>query len=437
MGHEPNMTDTLLAEPLAIAGGKPVIAQPLPPDVTIGEAEAEAAMRTFRRGSLSAFYGSWGPEFLGGEEVKAFEAEWGARFGIEHVVSVNSATSGLIAAMGAIGLSPGDEVIVPPYTMSATAMAPLFYGGIPVFADIEPDTFCLDPASVVSLITDKTRAILAVNIFGHPARLAELAALAKRHGLYLIEDNAQGPLASENGAYAGTVGDIGVFSLNYHKHIHTGEGGMCVTHNADLARRLQAIRNHAENVWEQAGIADPVNMVGQNYRLTEMQAAVGRCQLAKIDEEVGRRQRLAEHLSDGLRDLEGLTVPQVREGCRHVYYVWTMKVDEAALGVSRADFSAALAAEGFPHGVGYLRPLYMLPVFQKRVAFGRDGWPFTLTDRQYHEGLCPVAEDMYRHQVILFEPCAWRVDAELADRLVMAVRKVHARRHEIAAARGA
>ncbi len=425
------MDETLLNERLALAGGEPVIDAPLPPDVTIGDAEAEAAMRAFRRGSLSAFYGSWGPEFLGGEEVRAFEAAWGAKFGAEHVVSVNSATSGLIAALGAVGLSPGDEVIVPPYTMSATAMAPLFYGGIPVFADIEPDTFCLDPASVAAAITPKTRAILVVNLFGHPARLAELAALAKAHGLALIEDNAQGPLASEHGAYAGTVGHIGIFSLNYHKHIHTGEGGMCVTRDADLALRLQAIRNHAENIAGPAGITDLANMIGQNYRMTEMSAAVGRTQLDKIEGEVGRRQKLAEHLSRGVAGLEGLTVPVVRQGCRHVFYVWALRVNAAKLGVSRAQFSAALAAEGFPHSTGYVEPLYMLPAFQKRMAIGRDGWPFTLTDRQYHRGLCPVAERMYDEELVLFEPCAWQVDDVLADRLVMAIRKVHARRFDI------
>lgn len=425
------MNHVIRNDRLAILGGDPTIDGPLPPDQTIGQDEAKAVMRAFERGSLSAFYGSWGPEFLGGEEVQSFEKEWGERFGIEHVVSVNSATSGLYAALGAIGLSPGDEVIVPPYTMSATVMGPLIYGGIPVFVDIEPDTFCLDVAKVEAAITEKTRAILVVNLFGHPARLKELAALAKARGIYLIEDNAQGPLASEDGAFAGTVGDIGVFSLNYHKHIHTGEGGMCVTRNPELALRMQAIRNHAENIAGPAGITDLTNMVGFNYRMTELSAAVGRTQLDKIEAEVSRRQRLAECLSAGLQGLEGLTVPHVRPDCRHVYYVWALRLDEEKLGVSRADFSAALAAEGFPHSTGYLRPLYMLPLFQNRIAIGRDGWPFTLTDRQYGKGLCPVAEHMYERELVLFEPCAYRVDEALADRLVLAVRKVHAQRHSI------
>jgi dTDP-4-amino-4,6-dideoxygalactose transaminase len=400
-------------------------------DNTIGAEELEAVRQVFARGSLSGFYGSWGEQFLGGQAVRAFEAAWAEKFRIPFAVTVNSATSGLFAAVGALGISPGDEVIVPPFTMSATAMAPLIYGGIPVFADIEPQTFCLDVDAVRAAITPRTKAIIAVNLFGHASELAKLAQLAHRHGLSLIEDNAQAPIATEGDRYAGTVGDIGVFSLNYHKHIHTGEGGVCVTRDPQLALRLQAIRNHAENIVDPAQIRDPVNMVGFNYRMTEMSAAVGLAQLAKVESEVGRRQRVAEQLSAGLRDLDGITVPIVRPGCRHVYYVWAARFDAERLGVSRADFSAALSAEGVPHFVGYTRPLYLLPVFQQRIAFGRNGWPFTLTDRRYESGLCPTAERMYDHELICYETCAHRVDDATANQLIDAVRKVYERRHEI------
>jgi perosamine synthetase len=402
------MTQSKIDVKLALHGGQPAIHCPLPADSTIGDAEFDAVRRVFQNGSLSGFYGSWGKEFLGGVEVKQFERAWAERFCIPHVVSVNSATSGLYAAMGALGISPGDEVIVPPLTMSASVMAPLIYGGIPVFVDIEPETFCLDVAKVAAAITPRTRAIIAVNLFGHPARLHELASLARTSGIALVEDNAQGPLASESGSYAGTVGDIGVFSLNYHKHIHTGEGGMCVTRDPGLALRLQAIRNHAENIVAPAEIGDPVNMIGFNYRMTEMSAAVGIAQLDRIETEVSRRQRLAEGLSAGLAGLEGVTPPMVRTACRHVYYVW---------------------AEGFPHFVGYVKPLYMLPVFQKRVAIGRNGWPFTLSDRQYFKGLCPVAERMYESELLCFETCAFRIDDQLLADLIAAFRKVHANRH--------
>ena len=333
--------------------------------------------------------------------------------------------------MAAIGISPGDEVIVPPFTMSATVMAPLVYGGIPVFADIDPETFCLDVDAVRKAISSKTKAIIVVNLFGHPANLIQLSLLAKEHGIVLIEDNAQGPLASEDGRYAGTIGDIGVFSLNYHKHIHCGEGGMCVTHNPDLALRLQAIRNHAENIIEPAKIHDLTNMIGFNFRLTELSAAIGIEQLKKAEVEVDRRQKLAEALSEGVKDLEGLTVPVVKSGCRHVYYVWSLRINESILGITREAFSDALAAEGFPHFLGYVQPLYMLPIFQQKIAVGRDGWPFTLTDRSYDKGICPVAERMYEKELLCFETCAFRVDKDGINQLVEAIRKVHMNRHLI------
>jgi len=384
-----------------------------------------------RSGCLSAFYGSWGDEFLGGPQVKAFEAAWAARFRVPHAVSMNSATSGLMAAMGAIGIGPGDEVIVPPYTMSATAMAPLIYGGIPVFADIDPETFCLDIGEVERAITPRTKAIIAVNLFGHPAPLARLRALADSHGLKLVEDNAQSPLAEENGRLAGTVGHIGVFSLNYHKHVHTGEGGMCVTADADLALRLQLLRNHGENIVEPVGMKDISNMVGFNFRMTELSAAVGLAQLAKIDAHVSTREAVATTLTAGLRGLEGVTVPAVRTGCRHVHYLWCPRLDEAILGISRERFSAALAAEGFPHFNGYVRPLYMLPVFQKRIAIGSAGHPFNLWKGKYEAGACPVAERMHYRELLCFETCMHQIDHAAAGALAEAFRKVHRHRKDL------
>jgi perosamine synthetase len=416
---------------LAIFGGAPALAEPLSKYRSVGERERQAVIEVIDSGCLSGFYGDWGPEFLGGPKVQAFEAAWSKQFACAHTVSVNSATSGLFAAVGAANVGPGDEVIVPPYTMSATAMAPLVYGGIPVFVDIEPETYCLDPELVRQAIGPRTRAIIVVNLFGHPAQLAELRALADQHGLILIEDNAQGPLAMEGGKYAGTIGDIGIFSLNYHKHIHTGEGGMCVTDDEILARRLQAVRNHGENVIGVAELGDFSNIVGFNYRMTELSAAVGLAQLSDAERHVMTRQGLAEALSEGLADLEGVTVPTVRDGCRHVYYTWSARLDAATLGVSRETFCRALLAEGFPIYAGYVKPLYELPVFQQRRAFGRDGYPFNLTERQYHEGLCPVAERMHNHELVFFETCAFDVGDQQLEELIAAFRKVHANRHEL------
>jgi len=410
---------------LALLGGRPTLDRPLPVYPSIGQAEIDAVMTVMKSGTLSGFYGSPGPNFMGGTTVKALEAAWCRRYGSKHAISVNSATSGLQAALGAVGIGPGDEVIVPPYTMSATVVAPLIWGGIPVFADIEADSFCIDPSSVRANLTPRTKAILAVNLFGHPARLAELRQIADQNGLWLIEDNAQAPLSHEHGRTCGTIGHIGVFSLNYHKHIHSGEGGVCVTDDDALAQRLALIRNHGENLVETLKLADSTNIVGFNIRMTELSAAVALAQLDRVEEHVERRERVAQTLTEGTKDLAGWTPPAVREGCRHNYYMWTVRYDENKVGVSRATFAKALQAEGVPIAAGYVAPLYWLPMFQRRVAIGDKGFPFNLTNRSYAKGLCPVVERMYEREVIQYQPPSWDVDADLAERLAAAIRKVH------------
>ena len=410
---------------LAILGGPPVINTPLKPYPSIGDEEISAVNAVMKSGCLSGFYGSPGQQYYGGEIVRKFEAAWCERYGVKHAISVNSATSGLQAALGAIGISPGDEVIVPPYTMSATVVSPLIWGGIPVFVDINPNTFCLDIDQVKQAITPKTRAILVVNLFGNPAQLSELEKIAKKHNLWLIEDSAQAPLAIENGRLCGTVGHIGIFSLNYHKHIHSGEGGVCVTNDNELAQRIAMIRNHAENVVDEFGIDPPVNMVGFNFRMTELQAAVAHVQLKNLDAHIARREEVALKLTQGTKGLAGWTPPVKREGTRHNYYMWTVRYDENETGVPRELFSKALAAEGFPNEVGYLKPLYRLPIFQKRIAIGHEGYPFTFSERKYTDVFCPVTEKLYRKEVIQYQTPSWDVDVHLTDLLIEAVHKVH------------
>ena len=409
---------------LALLGGPATLDGPLPRFNTIGDAEKEQVDQVLSSGLLSGFYGSWSDEFWGGPKVRELEAAWRDIYSCTHAVSVNSATSGLVAAMGAIRLSPGDEVIVPPFTMSATAMAVLAYGGIPVFVDIDPDTFCLDPELVEQEISPRTRAILVVNLFGHPARLKQLRELADKHNIYLVEDNAQGPLAEEDGQRAGTIGHIGVFSLNCHKHIQTGEGGICTTEDDDLARRMQMIRNHGENVTEPLGISDLTNLVGFNFRMTELSAAVGIAQTEKLPAVIERRCAIAERLSEGLRDIPGLTPPLVRAGCKSTYYVWAARYNAAETGIRRETFAQALTAEGFPFDCGYVAPLYTLPVFRERHAIGRDGFPFNLSNRSYPAVPCPVVERMHHDELITYEICAYDPSDEQLDLMIAAAAKV-------------
>ena len=239
-------------------------------------------MKVLDGGVLSGFLGTWSAAFYGGTMVQKLERDWEAYFNVKHAVSVNSATSGLYAAAGAAGIGPGDEVIVAPYTMTASASAAIVYGAIPVFADIDEETFCITPRSIRERLSPYTKAIIVVDLLGHPAEMDEIMEIARERNLVVIEDAAQVPGATYKGRRAGTLAHIGVFSLNYHKTIHTGEGGVVVTNDSRLADRVALIRNHGEVVVKDKGVDDIVNLVGFNYRMTEIEAAIGIEQLKKL-----------------------------------------------------------------------------------------------------------------------------------------------------------
>lgn len=413
---------------LALHGGPKTIAVELEAFKSMGEDEVDAAARVIRSGVLSAFIGAPGEFFLGGTEVRAFEAKAAAYFGVRHAITVNSWTSGLVAAVGAIGVEPGDEIITTPWTMSATAMAILHWNAIPVFADIDPVTFNIDPAAVEALIGPRTRAILAADIFGQTADMAALRAIADRHGLKLITDTAQSPGARIDGDFTGTLADIGGFSLNYHKHIHCGEGGILVTNDDGLAGRLQLIRNHAESVIKSDDPAALSNMIGHNFRLGEIESAIASVQLDKLDGRVASRQRVADQLNAGLAGLRGLTTPVVAAGATHVYYVYGMTLDPAAIGVSRARLVEALKAEGVGGLMAGYQNLHLLPVFRNKIAFGSKGFPWTIADRdiEYGPGLCPVAEKLHNETFLGLAICVYELPPEDVDQIVAAFQKVWA-----------
>lgn len=421
---------------LALLGGDPVRRTPFPAYRTIGEEEKRAVMEVMDSGVLSQFLGTWSPDFFGGPRVQKLEKEWAAYFKVKHAVSMNSATSGLYAAVGAAGVGPGDEVIVSPYTMAASATAALVYGAIPVFADIDPEIFCLDPKSIRQRITPRTKAIIAVDIFGHPAEFDEIMAIAHEHKLVVIEDAAQAPGATYKGRYAGTLGHMGVFSLNYHKTIHSGEGGVVVTDDDRFAERLQLIRNHAEVVVEKKGVSDLTNMIGFNYRMTEIEAAIASEQLKKLERLVVPRVEAADFLTQRLRQLPGLTPPVVRPGVRHGYYVYANRYDASVTGVPRDRIVQALRAEGVPCGMGYVRPLYLEPLYQQRVGYGSRGFPFACAQNRseisYARGLCPVCEHMHFESVISLGVCHASITREDLEDVVCAFEKVFENSGELA-----
>jgi perosamine synthetase len=418
-----------IREQLALFGGPKLIQVPFKRYNSIGKEEVEAARKVIESGVLSQFLGTWHEDFYGGPKVREFESACAAYFGVKHAVTVNSWTSGLIAAVGAIGIEPGDEVIVSPWTMSASATAILHWNAIPVFADIEDETFNLDPKSVEANITPQTKAIMAIDIFGHSADMDALMAIADKYGLKVISDTAQAPGAYYKGKHAGTLAHVGGYSLNYHKHIHTGEGGVLVTNDDEIAQRLQLIRNHAEAVVGEKGVTNLANMVGYNFRLGEIECAIGIEQLKKLSGLVAGRQHLANRLSEGLSNLPGLRLPVVRPDCTHVYYTYPMLLDTAALGVSSQQLHEALRAEGVPVGKQY-QNLHLLPMYQQKISYGSRGFPWTSDicrrEVDYSKGICPVAEGLNESGFLILGMCTFDyTDADI-DLLVEAFRKVWA-----------
>lgn len=414
---------------LALLGGEPVRREPYPAHSTmLDAAEEQAVLAVLRHGGLSGFSARAGERFLGGEQVRALEAAVAVRFGVRHAVSFNSATSALHGAVAAAGVGPGDEVITSPYTMSATASSVLMQNAVPIFADIEDRTFGLDPASVESRLTDRTRAVIVVNLFGHPARLSKLRALTERRGIPLIEDNAQAPGTLSEGRLTGTIGDIGVLSLNYHKMIQTGEGGLALTDDDETALRMQLVRNHGEVVAEELGREDLACQVGWNYRLSELHAAVGLAQLPKLERLLQVRVELAEALTERLRPFDFLGPPVVEAGCTHGYYLYPLRYHADRSGLSRELFLRAMRAEGLSIAAGYVKPVYLHPIYQRRSGYGRGGYPFTCGDDDptpdYSPGVCPVAERLYEDELLTTDICKYPNTMTEIDQFVTAVAKV-------------
>ncbi|USQ77670.1 DegT/DnrJ/EryC1/StrS family aminotransferase [Ornithinimicrobium cryptoxanthini] len=295
----------------------------------IGDEERAAVDRVMRSGMVAQ-----------GPEVAAFEEEFAAQLvGGRTCVAVNSGTSGLHLGLLAAGIGLGDEVIVPSFTFAATANSVALTGATPVFADIEADTFNLDPVSVRAAVTDATAAIMPVHLYGHPADLAGLQGVADEAGLQLFEDAAQAHGARYAGAPVGSFGTFGMFSLYPTKNMTSGEGGMVACEDEEIARGVRLLRNQGmEKQYEN-------ELVGLNNRMTDIHAAIGRVQLTKVEAWTAARQANAAWLD---ANLSGVVVPPVRAGCTHVYHQYTVRLE----GASGAERDAVVAALREEHKVG-------------------------------------------------------------------------------------
>ncbi len=285
-----------------------------------------------------------------GPMVERFEQAFATICGVRHAVAVANGTVSLVASLQALGIGPGDEVVTSPFTFVATLNAILEAGAAVRFADIEPDTFTVDPAAMGAAITPATRVLMPVHLYGQPAAMDAISALADAHELAVVEDAAQAHGAALGARRVGSYG-LGSFSFYATKNITTGEGGIVTTDDDELADRLRLLRNQGMRARYQYELA------GHNYRMTELQAAVGIPQLARIDDLNQRRQSNAQTLSDGLTGIDGLVVPEVAPGRTHVWHQYTVRITGDAR-VSRDAFVAALTDRGVGCGVYYPRLVF-------------------------------------------------------------------------------
>lgn len=314
----------------------------------ISDEEIEAVTEVLKSGMLAQ-----------GPKVEEFQNKFSEYVEAKYGIATSSGTTALHTALLAAGIKPGDEVITTPFTFAATSNSILYSQAKPVYADIDEKTFNLDPSKIEEQITDKTKAILPVHLYGQPADMDPLLEIAEKYDLKVIEDAAQAHGSVYKGKKIGSIGDLGCFSFYPTKNMTTGEGGMVTVNDEDLAEKADMVRAHGESKrYEQS-------LLGYNYRMTDIAASIGLVQLKHIDEFNKIRNKNAEYLSEGLNDIEGITPPEVAEGVTHVFHQYTIRVSK-----NRDEFQKFLTDNGIGTGIHYPTVLYRQPYYMAQNITG-------------------------------------------------------------------
>ncbi|MCB1764852.1 MAG: UDP-4-amino-4,6-dideoxy-N-acetyl-beta-L-altrosamine transaminase [Candidatus Competibacteraceae bacterium] len=347
-----------------------------------------------------------------GPKIAEFEQAFADFVGMREAVAVSSGTAALHTVMAALGIGPGDEVIVPAMTFAATANSVVFQGGTPVFADVDPETLLLDPDAVDARITSRTRAVIAVDYAGQPCDYDALRMIADRHDLALVADACHALGGNDQGRPVGSLADLSAFSLHPVKPITTGEGGVITTDDPQWAQRMRRFRNHGiatdhrqreqQNSWFYEMVE-----LGYNYRLTDFQCALGISQLRKLPNWVARRQAITRVYDKALAEIPGVKPLAVRASVSHAYHLYVVRLDPEQLGKSRTDMFAALRAAGIGVNVHYI-PVHLHPFYRERFRTG--------------PGLCPVAEAAYEQ--ILSLPIFPAMNDHDVDQVISALAKI-------------
>ncbi|MCC6416229.1 MAG: DegT/DnrJ/EryC1/StrS family aminotransferase [Opitutaceae bacterium] len=391
----------------------PIVTQPLPLPRRFGPAELDRLTAMVEQRSL--FY--WQ-----GPQTGALGVEFRKHYPFKHIFPCSSGSASLHIAVASLRLKPGDEIIVSPITDMGSVIGIIYQQGVPVFTDLDPRTYNMDPEHIRRAITPKTRAIMAVHLTGNPCDMTAINAIAREHGLAVIEDCAQSWGARHQGIPVGLMGDLGCYSFNDFKHVSCGDGGIVGTNRDDLGAGLS---KWGDKCYDRVtGARDPADLA-PNYRMSEPLAAIAAAQLTKLDHIVAQRGRNGARLTTALADVPGVLPPVTRPGDFHSYWFYMFRLDLPKLRLNRDEFAAALRAEGVTANPGYLpMPVYRYQVFRHHNFFGGT-WPARLlgaTTMDYTQVHCPVAEAILNESITL--PINEAMDDGYIDQVAAAIRHV-------------
>ena len=378
-------------EKLAIDGGQPVRTKSFPSGEKVGKEELEQLEQVIASGNM-----------FQGAKVQEFREGFANMYGAKYCASSTSGTASLHVGVAMVNPNPGDEIITSPITDIGTIIPIIYQNCIPIFADIEPYTWNMDAADLEHKITEKTKAIIVVHLFGNAADMDAIMEVARRHNIPVIEDCSQAHRSTYKGKLVGTIGEIGCFSLQQSKHMTTGDGGMTITDDDDYGARGTFF---VDKGWQrELPGARQYIMLGMNYRMTELQAAVGIAQLGKVGPVTNLRNRNGDLLTELISAVSGITTQGVIEGSKHTYWQYGLTVDPDA-NFTADQFSQALSKEGISSGAHYIgKPIFLCQqALVNKTIFGDSHHPFDLPsarkDIEYVEGLCPITEDILNRMV--------------------------------------
>lgn len=401
---------------LAIEGGTPVRRRPLPGGKKVGKEELKELIDVIDSGQMYRW---------GGTKVVQFEREFAELHGVSHAITSNSGTSSIHVGLAMLNPGPGDEVITGPVTDLGSILPIVFHNCIPIFSDLDPETYNMDPESVEANVTPRTKAIMAIHLFGNPSDMDAILDIGKRHGIPVMEDCSQAHLALYKDKLVGTLGEIGCFSLQQSKHMTTGSGGVTITDNDEYGKRGMLFMDkgqHQDWQWPRK-----YGILGLNYHMTELSGAVACAQVRKVRDVVARRRRNGELLTSLLEGVPNIQPQKVLPGCHNSYWLYGLTVNPDA-PFTASQFVEAYGAEGLPASPSYIgKPIFLCSqAISEQRTFGNSSHPWDHPNARkgirYTEGLCPRTEDLLNRMVTL--PLAeWYGEEDIQD-IATALRKV-------------